>query len=79
MVDGAQTPCSYLVYLIRLRKVETEDGPVWRVVLEDAHSAQRWGFADLPSLYRFLDQRTDAALNLICSHTVHVKAKGKET
>lgn len=79
MVDGTQTACSYLVYLILLRKVETEDGPAWRVVLEDAHSAQRWGFADLPSLYRFLDERTDAALDLICDHTGHIKAKRKET
>jgi hypothetical protein len=54
----------YLAYLLRLWRVETEDGPVWRAVLEDPHGVERRGFADLPALYRFLDQKTDAAWEL---------------
>lgn len=54
----------YLTYLLRLWPVETEEGPVWRAVLEDSKGMERRGFADLPALYRFLDKQTDAALEL---------------
>lgn len=54
----------YLAYLLRLWRVETEDGPIWRAVLEDSKGMERRSFADLPALYRFLDKRTDAALEL---------------
>jgi hypothetical protein len=79
VVDETKRSCSYLAYLIRLRKVETENGPAWRVVLEDAHSTQRWGFADLPELYRFLNKKTAAALDLVGTHPTHFDANGKET
>jgi hypothetical protein len=55
----------YLTYLIRLWRVETEDGPIWRVVLEDPHSAERRGFANLAELYRFLAERTGTPLCLL--------------
>ena len=78
MVDEAMIPCSYMAYLIRLQKVQTENGPAWRVVLEDVHSTQRWGFSDLPELYRFLNEKTAAALDLVGADPTHFDANGKE-
>jgi hypothetical protein len=58
--EDAPMVSPYLAYLIRLWRVETAEGSVWRVVLEDPYSTERRGFADLPALYRFLDERTDS-------------------
>jgi hypothetical protein len=49
----------YRVYLLRLWQAEDEDGhPVWRASLESAQTGERCGFADLGSLFAFLEQQT---------------------
>jgi hypothetical protein len=53
---------AYLAYLIRLWRVETEAGPVWRAALEDPYSADQHSFADLDGLVAFLIERTGAAI-----------------
>ena len=46
------------VYLLRLWQVESEGCLVWRASLEDAHTGERQGFADLALLYTFLTEQT---------------------
>jgi hypothetical protein len=49
----------YRVYLLRLWQATGKDGqPVWRAALEDARTGERCGFADLKSLFAFLEQQT---------------------
>ena len=55
---------AYLAYLIRLWRVETETGPVWRAALEDPYSADQHSFADLGGLVAFLMEKTGAAINV---------------
>lgn len=52
----------YLAYLIRLWRVETEHGTVWRAALEDAYSAEQHSFADLNGLVTFLVEKTGATV-----------------
>ena len=52
-------PGRYRAYLLRLWQVDGDDGrPVWRAALEDAHSGERHGFADLTRLCAFLEAQT---------------------
>jgi hypothetical protein len=52
-------PQRYRAYILRLWQAEGEDGRlVWRAALEDAHSGERHGFADLARLYAFLEALT---------------------
>lgn len=52
-------PRRYRAYLLRLWLAEGEDGqPVWRASLESAQTGERRGFADLGSLFAFLEQQT---------------------
>lgn len=51
-----ETP-RYLIYLLKLWQVETEDGPTWRAVLEDPQNNEHKGFADLRKLHVFLTQK----------------------
>ena len=52
-------PRRYRAYLLRLWQADDEDGrPVWRAALEDAPTGERRGFADLGSLFAFLEQQT---------------------
>ena len=46
------------VYLLRLWQVESDGRSVWRASLEDAHTGERQGFADLALLGSFLTQQT---------------------
>jgi hypothetical protein len=49
----------YRAYLLRLWQADDEDGhPVWRASLEDAHTGDRRGFANLPQLCAFLADET---------------------
>jgi hypothetical protein len=53
---------AYVAYLLRLWRVVSDDGahsPVWRASVEDPHTGQRRGFADLDRLYDFLRQETE--------------------
>jgi len=69
VTNEAATSYPYLAYLLRMWRVETEEGPVWRVVLEDPHSIERRCFADLPALYRFLNEKTQSAMDLKTSES----------
>ncbi len=55
---------AYQAYLLRLWRVETENGPVWRAALEDAHSEIQQSFADLSELFAFLMKRTGAGVEI---------------
>jgi hypothetical protein len=48
-------PPAYLSYLLRLWQVEIRTEPVWHASLEDPHTGERKGFADLQSLFAFLE------------------------
>jgi hypothetical protein len=49
----------YRAYLLGLWQVDGGDGrPVWRAALEDAHTGERRGFADLARLCAFLEAQT---------------------
>ncbi len=46
----------YHAYLLRLWQTGEGDTAVWRVLLEDPRTGERHGFADLNSLFVFLDE-----------------------
>ncbi|MFN2154412.1 MAG: hypothetical protein ACK2VA_09365 [Anaerolineae bacterium] len=48
-------------YLLRLWQAEHKGALVWRASLEDAHTGERRGFANLADLYASLEQETAAA------------------
>lgn len=45
----------YLSYLLRLWRVTVAGQAAWRASLECPHSGERLGFADLDSLWAFLE------------------------
>jgi hypothetical protein len=45
---------SYRAYMLRLWRVQGEQGPNWRATLEDAQTGERRGFPDLEALCRYL-------------------------
>lgn len=51
-------PRPYRAYLLRLWQVEGDVHPDWRASLEDPHSGERIGFADLGHLFEYLEQQT---------------------
>ena len=51
-------PPRYLAYMLRLWRVEVEDGPTWRASLESPHNGERQGFASLEALFAFLVEKT---------------------
>ena len=44
----------YFSYLLRLWRASGVEPAVWRMSLEDPHTGERIGFADLESLFAFL-------------------------
>ncbi len=48
-------PPTYIAYLLRVWQVEVQTKPVWHASLEDPHTGERRGFADLHSLVTFLE------------------------
>jgi hypothetical protein len=48
----------YLAYLLRLWGVDVNGEVVWRASLEDSHTGERRGFADLDRLFEFLVGQT---------------------
>ena len=52
-------PRDYFSYLLRLWKVSGAGPPVWRASLEDVHTGERRGFADLEHLFTYLKEQTD--------------------
>ena len=58
MTDDYRT---YHAYLLRLWRVNTDRRKVWHASLEDPHTGERRGFADLIELFAFLEERTNNA------------------
>jgi hypothetical protein len=48
----------YIAYLLRLWRERNAGVDVWRASLEDPHTGQRQGFADLDRLLSFLKEQT---------------------
>ena len=49
---------SYLSYLLRLWQTTSRGERIWRASLEDPHTRERKGFANLTDLFTFLEQET---------------------
>lgn len=47
----------YRSYLLRLWRAENYGRSTWRVMLEDLHTGERHGFANLEALFSFLKAR----------------------
>jgi hypothetical protein len=50
----------YLAYMLRLRRVEAEDGPGWQASLESPHTGERAGFPCLEALFAQADRPSRA-------------------
>ena len=48
----------YHSYLLRLWRTSNQGKPGWRASLESAQTGERRGFADLESLFAFLEAQT---------------------
>ena len=48
----------YQSYLLRLWRTSLRGKPTWRASLESAQTGERRGFADLKSLFAFLEAQT---------------------
>ena len=53
----------YLAYLLRLWRVGSEGEAAWRASLEDAHTGERHGFADLDTLFDHVRSQTCVGLD----------------
>jgi hypothetical protein len=49
-------PARYHAYLLRLWQTGEDEAVAWRVLLEDPRTGERRGFADLDSLFAFLNE-----------------------
>lgn len=54
---------SYLSYLLRLWRVNEAGKSAWHASLEDIHTGRRLGFADLASLFAFLERRVGSDMD----------------
>ena len=52
----------YLAYMLRLWQVISDGDPIWRTSLENPHSGERHGFANLEMLFAFLEEQTGGQL-----------------
>ncbi len=50
-----------MAFMIRLWRVDDQRHPTWRASVQDPHTGERKGFADLKELFRFLEERTNNA------------------
>jgi hypothetical protein len=48
----------YLAYMLRLWQVNDGGKPAWRASVENPHSGERYGFANLDLLFAFLEEKT---------------------
>jgi hypothetical protein len=48
----------YYSFLLRLWQISSRGKVVWRASLESAQTGERCGFADLVSLFAFLEEQT---------------------
>jgi hypothetical protein len=56
----SEEPAMYHSYLLRLWRTSSQSNAVWRASLESAQSGERRVFADLESLFAFLEAQTGA-------------------
>ena len=56
-----EEPQEYQSYLLRLWRTSSQGKLAWRASLESAQTGERRGFADLASLFAFLEEQTGAA------------------
>ena len=61
----------YLAYLLRLWQVGSGQEATWRASLEDAHTGERQGFADLDDLFHFLRQETGVSSGIKGSQDIY--------
>lgn len=54
----AEEPQEYQSYLLRLWRTSSYGKPIWRASLQSAQTGEHRGFADLGSLFAFLEQQT---------------------
>jgi hypothetical protein len=52
----------YLAYMLRLWQVSSDREPIWRTSLESPHTGERHGFANLETLFAFLEEQTGGQL-----------------
>jgi hypothetical protein len=57
----SEEPPRYLAYMLRMWQASSDGCMVWRASLESPHTGERQGFADLRSLYEFLERQLDDA------------------
>ncbi len=50
----------YVAYMLRLRLVDGEAGPIWRATLDAVATGEHITLADLDELLAYLRRRTDA-------------------
>ena len=50
----------YYSFLLRLWQTSSHGQVVWRASLESAQTGERYGFADMASLFAFLEEQTNA-------------------
>ena len=62
-MSDARTP--YRSYLLRLWQAHTSAGLAWRASLEDAHTGERRGFADLTQMIAFLQSQVAHDVEII--------------
>jgi hypothetical protein len=55
-----EEPQAYQSYLLRLWRTGSQGAAVWRASLESAQTGERHSFADLASLFAFLEKQTSA-------------------
>jgi hypothetical protein len=53
-----QRPADYVSYLLRVWRSNGEGPSAWRASLENPHTGERMGFADMEGLFSFLRQHT---------------------
>jgi len=46
---------NYISFLLRLWHVDYAEKPAWRALLENPHTGERQGFANLKDLFAFLE------------------------
>lgn len=56
-------PKSYISFLLRLYRVQSEEGWTWRASLEDPLSGERHAFPDLQTLFAFLEAKAGEETN----------------
>jgi len=58
---GESTSLRYASYLLRLWQEQDEQTTLWRFSLDDPRTGERFGFADVETLLRFLNEQMAAA------------------